>query len=227
MAASSPPPPGPEKGTYRSGQHTWSHRLTAIWTGWTRTLPNAASCTRGLIRARFYWHVLNWHATRLPTAQLISPHSPSTTKSTMSLEDTSRFKYQSIFDSALEGYKRKTRKDLTKDPLLRSLEACNSPDAVLTLLRAQILAPGQSQSSSDKLTTWLDPAVNVINAFSATIGGGVGLVSLMKIEVINPDLPADSYLEAYPPAGVIFTGIGVLLSVRIHIDSFPRVIVIS
>jgi hypothetical protein len=38
----------------------------------------------------------------------------------------------------------------------------------------------------------LDPTVNVINAFSATIGGGVSL--------------------AYPPAGVVFTGIGVLLS---------------
>ena len=101
----------------------------------------------------------------------------------MSLEAASRSNYQSIFDSALERYKGKTGKDLTKDPLLRSLETCNSPDAVLAVLRAQLLGPGQSQSSDDKLTTWLDPTVNVINAFSATIGGGVGLVSL--IEVIN------------------------------------------
>jgi fungal STAND N-terminal Goodbye domain len=100
-----------------------------------------------------------------------------------SLEAASRSNYQSIFDSALEAYKKKTGKDLTKDPLLRSIETCQSPDAVLTILRAQILGPGQSQSSSDKLTTWLDPTVNVINAFSASIGGGVSLVSLTKIEV--------------------------------------------
>ena len=98
-------------------------------------------------------------------------------------EAPSRSNYQSIFDSALEAYKRKTGKDLTKDPLLRSIETCQSPDAVLTILRAQILGSGQSQSSRDKLTTWLDPTVNVINAFSASIGGGVGLVSLTKIEV--------------------------------------------
>ncbi|KAF8469854.1 hypothetical protein DFH94DRAFT_685270 [Russula ochroleuca] len=109
-----------------------------------------------------------------------------------SLEAASRSNYQSIFDSALEAYKKKTGKDLTKDPLLRSIETCNSSDAVLTILRAQILGPGQSQSSRDKMTTWLNPTVNVINALSATIGGGVGL--------------------AYPPVGVIFTGIGVLLS---------------
>ncbi|KAF8469865.1 hypothetical protein DFH94DRAFT_773065 [Russula ochroleuca] len=109
-----------------------------------------------------------------------------------SLESASRSNYQAIFDSALEAYKRKTGKDLTKDPLLRSLETCQSPDAVISILRAQLLGPGQSQSSSDELTTWLDPTVNVINAFSATIGGGVSL--------------------AYPPAGVVFTGIGVLLS---------------
>ena len=124
----------------------------------------------------------------------------------MSLEAASLSNYQSIFDSALEGYKRKTGKDLTKDPLLRSLETCNSPDTVLTVLRAQILAPGQSQNSGDKLTTWLDPAVNVINAFSATIGGGVGLVSLMKAEAINPELPADIYFGGLPTCGGAFYG---------------------
>jgi hypothetical protein len=30
------------------------------------------------------------------------------------------------------------------------------------------------------LTTWLDPTVNVLNAFSATIGGLVGLVSVRR-----------------------------------------------
>ena len=143
---------------------------------------------------------------------------PPFTASTMSLEAVSCSNYQSIFDSALERYKKKTGKDLTKDPLLRSIETCNSPDAVLTLLRAQILGPGQSQSSSDKSTSWLDPTVNVINAFSAAIGGGVGLVSHEN----RVDQPLfDIILEAYPPAGVIFTGIGALLSVSFRIDPFP------
>jgi hypothetical protein len=94
--------------------------------------------------------------------------------------------YQAIFDNALEAYKKKTGKDLTSDPLLRSLETCNSPNAVLSLLREQILEPGQPQSSGNKFTTWLDPTVNVLNAFSGTIGGFVGLVSLKVFDVIRP-----------------------------------------
>jgi hypothetical protein len=90
----------------------------------------------------------------------------------------SRFNYQAIFDSALEAYKEKTGKDLTSDPLLRSFENCNSSDAVLAILRAQILEPSRPQSSHSRLTTWLDPTVSVLNAFSATVGGLVGLVSL-------------------------------------------------
>lgn len=43
--------------------------------------------------------------------------------------------------------------------------------------------------------------------------------------VISPDQTFDIVLEAYPPAGVIFTGIGVFLSVSIYVDPFPRVIV--
>ncbi|KAH9998866.1 hypothetical protein BJV74DRAFT_190418 [Russula compacta] len=105
-----------------------------------------------------------------------------------SVGTSSRSNYQTIFDNALETYKKKTGKDLTSDPLLRKLEACDSPDAILTMLRAQIFEPGQSQSSGDKLTKWMNPTVNVLNALSKTVG------------------------LAYPPAGVIFTGMGVLLS---------------
>jgi hypothetical protein len=99
------------------------------------------------------------------------------------LSAASRYNYQAIFDSALEAYKMKTGKDLTSDPLLHNIENCNSPDAVLAILRAQILEPGKPQSSRNRLTTWLDPTVNVLNVFSATIGGLVGLVSL---EVTRP-----------------------------------------
>ena len=93
-------------------------------------------------------------------------------------EAASRSNYQPIFDGALEAYQRKTGKDLTKDPLLRTLENCHSPDAVLTILRGQIVGPGQSHTNTDKSTKWLVPTVKVINAFSETIGGALSLVSL-------------------------------------------------
>jgi hypothetical protein len=92
----------------------------------------------------------------------------------------SRTNYQALFDNALEGYKKKTGKDLTSDPLLGILETCNSPDQILVILQAQILRPGQPQSGGDKLLTWLDPTINVLSAFSDIIGGAVGLVSLKR-----------------------------------------------
>jgi hypothetical protein len=102
-------------------------------------------------------------------------------------EAASRSNYQVIFDSALQAYKKKTGKDLTSDPLLSSLETCNSPDEILAILQAQIFWPGQHQSSGDKLLTCLNPTINFLNAFSVTIGGVVGLVSLKMCKVTRSE----------------------------------------
>jgi hypothetical protein len=90
---------------------------------------------------------------------------------------TSQSNFVSIFNAALEPYKRKTKKDLSSHPLLPNLQSCNSPEAVLTVLRDQVPALDQSQSSDDDLTKWVTPTVNVLCSFSATIGQGVGLVN--------------------------------------------------
>ena len=121
--------------------------------------------------------------------------------------------YQVIFDNALKAYKTKTGKDLKSDPLLRTLETCNSPDAVLVLLRQQIPGAGQSGSGDERLTNWVDPVVNVLYNFAETIGGAVSLVSPDKV-YFSMTCALNSTLQAYPPAGVIFTGISSLLSVR-------------
>jgi hypothetical protein len=91
---------------------------------------------------------------------------------------TSNSNFASIFNAALQSYKRKTKKDLTSHPLLPSLQSCNSPEAILAVLREQIPAFDQSQDGDDKLTKWVDPTVNVLYAFSATVGQGVGVVRI-------------------------------------------------
>jgi len=125
-------------------------------------------------------------------------------------QTSSSANYQLIFDNALEAYKKKTGNDLPSDPLLRSLESCSSPDTVLDVLREQIPAFGQSGS---RLTTWVKPTINVLYTFSSTIGGAVSLVSMVK--AITQDRAITSAFQAYPPAGVIFTGIASLLSVGV------------
>ena len=90
--------------------------------------------------------------------------------------------YQSIFDSAVEAYKKKTKNDLRSHPLLPKLESCDSPDAVLTILKEQIPGFNQSRGTDNRLTTWLKPTINVIYTFSAMIGGGIGLVSFVQFQ---------------------------------------------
>jgi len=91
---------------------------------------------------------------------------------------TSNSNFASIFDAALKSYKHKTKKDLTSHPLLPRLQSCDSPAAILTVLREQIPAFNQSQNGDDRLTKWVSPTVNVLCAFSATVGQGVGLVCI-------------------------------------------------
>jgi hypothetical protein len=105
-------------------------------------------------------------------------------------EDALRFKYQVIFDRALEDYKKNTGEDLKKNPLVYCFETCDSPDAFLTTLREKNLGISQFRSSGDELLTWLDPTITVLNTFSAAIGGIVGQVSLKTFKMtwyLQPD----------------------------------------
>jgi hypothetical protein len=133
--------------------------------------------------------------------------------STAPSTSTPQSNFASIFNAALKSYKSKTKKDLTSHPLLPMLQSCDSPEAILTVLREQISAFNQSQNADDRLTKWISPTVNVLYAFSATIGQGVGLVctGIFVVETFRINI----YFQAFPPANAIFAGIGVLLLVGI------------
>ena len=98
--------------------------------------------------------------------------------STAASTSTSHSNFTSIFNAALETYKRKTKKDLASHPLLPALQSCDSPEAILAVLREHIPVFSQSKNDYDGLTKWVAPTVNVLYSFSATIGGGIGLVNI-------------------------------------------------
>jgi hypothetical protein len=134
---------------------------------------------------------------------------------------TSNSNFASIFNAALKSYKSKTKKDLTSHPLLPRLQSCDSPEAILTALREKIPAFDQSQNGDDRLTKWVSPTVNVLYAFSATVGQGVGLVC---IRIFCTGSFVLTYFQAFPPANAVFTGIGVLLMVGIFMCRLPRML---
>jgi hypothetical protein len=98
---------------------------------------------------------------------------------------TSRSNLDSIFNSAIQAYKKKTGKDVSSHPLATELQSCDSPDAILAILRRHIPSSDQSQSSHDGFAKYLIPTVHVLYAFSATLGEGVGLVIIVAPSLLR------------------------------------------
>jgi len=126
---------------------------------------------------------------------------------------TSRANLDSIFDAALKTYKKKTGNDITSHPLATEFQSCDSPDAILSVLRRQIPTPDQSQSGDETFVKCLIPTVNVLYTLSNTLGEGVGLVIITMSPLLRTRA-LTSYSQVFSPARVIFAGIGVLLLVR-------------
>ena len=97
--------------------------------------------------------------------------------SSLQASSSSTSNFEPIFKNALEEYRKKTGKDLTAHPLAIQIKHCLSPEAILAVLEGKIYELNQSRSSDERLKKWLIPTVNVLNALSATLGQGAGLVS--------------------------------------------------
>jgi hypothetical protein len=93
--------------------------------------------------------------------------------------------FRSVFNASLQAYDNKTKNKLLDHPLAAQLQSCDSPDAVLTVLQDLVQQFDQRRASDERLKNWLNPTVNVLYAFSATLGGGVGLVSLSSLSLYN------------------------------------------
>ena len=108
----------------------------------------------------------------LPTVLPSISHFPLMSH-THPTSSSSNFKL--IFDNALKAYKKRTKKDLLTHPLADRLEACDSASSILTVVQEQLQVLNESQRGNTK---WLEPTVNVLHAFSGTLGEGVGSVCL-------------------------------------------------
>ena len=99
---------------------------------------------------------------RAPVATAPSPHFTAT------------------FKKAVKAFKKKTKQDPTANPLAIQLQGCDSPAAIVTVLQDEIDQFKRSHSGDERLHKWLGPTINVLCAFSATLGQGVGLVNINR-----------------------------------------------
>ena len=96
---------------------------------------------------------------------------------------TSSSNFQSFFNAALKAYEKKTKKDLLAHPLAAQLQACKSPSDILAILQEKVNEFDQSRSADERLSQWLNPTINVLYSFSATLGAGVGLVGTLIVSL--------------------------------------------
>lgn len=85
--------------------------------------------------------------------------------------------FQPIFEAALQAYEKATNNKLLAHPLAAQLQSCDSPAAILSVLKNLVQQSDQS-SRDESLRNWLDPTINVLYTLSVSLGVGVGLVSL-------------------------------------------------
>lgn len=86
--------------------------------------------------------------------------------------------FQEIFSAAVKAYEKRTEKDLLNHPLASQLQACDTPASILAVLQGQVDDLDHAQKTDERLTRWLGPTINVLLAFSDTLGEGISLVSV-------------------------------------------------
>jgi hypothetical protein len=106
----------------------------------------------------------SWHPSTSNTSQTISTGQSST-------------KFDAILAATLKEYKKQTKRDITSNPLATQLHSCESPGAIIEVLRIQVHPFNQSQNADERLTRWLGPTVHVLFVFSETLGNGIGQVN--------------------------------------------------
>jgi len=212
------------------------HRYVAVFNRSTWWLYKYAECAGSTEQYISTSTKDTCHGTRTPPLLVLVPgllndttttppprhHLPATTffeadtMSKVSSTTTSSTDFQSIFNTALEAYEKKTKKDLLTHPLSAKLQDCDLPAAILSVLQELVQQFDQRRCRNERLESCLNPIVNVLYAFSTTIGEGVGLVGPKLQFPYDPSSESSDYVsswQGFPPAKAIFAGIGILLLV--------------
>ncbi|KAH9028687.1 hypothetical protein EDB85DRAFT_2147778 [Lactarius pseudohatsudake] len=114
---------------------------------------------------------------------------------------TSTSNFRALFVSALTEYEKKTKTDLHTHPLSTQLQSCQSSSDIIAVLHDKVNEFDQSRSHNERLSSWLAPTINVLYAFSATLGEGI-----------------------FSPAKVISAGVGVLLLAAKDVNASQEVL---
>jgi len=104
--------------------------------------------------------------------------------------------FEFIFDAALKEYAQKTGTDLTTHPLATTLEAYDSREDILDVLRGQAQEFDQYQDKvwTVQLVRHLEPTINILVGLSTSgvFTEGISLVRTLSLRVLS-----NSHLSSY------------------------------
>jgi hypothetical protein len=121
-------------------------------------------------------------------------------------------RFQTLFESALQAYERKTGITLAEHPLAVQLRSCHSVESITTLLQ------GQAQTFSDfrgrdKIMKLIESTLSILSTLSTivVIGGASALVRQRAFVAYSTSL--NVFFQPFSPASAIQAGLAILLGV--------------
>jgi hypothetical protein len=114
--------------------------------------------------------------------------------------------------NALNDYMAITGQELLEHPLSAEAQQSDSVDSILAIFQGQVEALRQFRAGNQILMNWISPVVNILFKFSEMLGGVATVVGPAQED---PRCILRLLLQAFPPAGAIFSGISILLAVSI------------
>jgi len=113
---------------------------------------------------------------------------------------------------ALADYAQQTGIDLSKNPFAANLEQSNTLEAILQQLEEREKAFKDYRDDNRRLINFFKPAVKILHGFSGILSEMVGRVSRRYLLVSLLTCPRQI---PFPPSSMLFSGIDILLSVRL------------
>jgi hypothetical protein len=115
--------------------------------------------------------------------------------------------FTAIFNAASIEYQTLTGKRLDTHPFAAQLDNCQNPEAISNILRTQAKAFSKYRKGDERLMAWLDPTINILFTFSATLGEGIGLVSSLvhlHMTVLRHPVLSHFHLQRLSLLGSVF-----------------------
>jgi fungal STAND N-terminal Goodbye domain len=88
--------------------------------------------------------------------------------------------FRLIVDAALDDYTKQTGIDLIRNPFAHKIQHPDSPESILELFQERVKEFKEYRDGNRKLINVLKPAVQILHAFSGTLGEAVTLVSTTR-----------------------------------------------